>query len=138
MVAFVAGHGVRLLLFLMNDVVLTLDSRSMTLPIEASRFRSLSLPFVIQLGQELFAEQPRLQHTDVEKARRLALLICAKNPEINAALFVAPAETCPAENVISRYCQISFDVMALLLGRQEEGSLDTVSTDSQVWRRLAA
>jgi hypothetical protein len=138
MVAFVAVTEFALLLFLMNDVVLTLDTRSLTLPIEMSRFRSLTLPFVIQLGQELFAEQPRLQHTDPEKARRLGLLIAAKNPEINAALFVAPTERCPPEEVISRYCQISFDVMGLLLARQEEGSLTTVATDSQVWRRLAA
>ncbi len=122
----------------MNDVVLSLDSRSMSLPVEMHRFRSLTLPFVIELGQELFAEAPRLQHTNLEKARRLALLMTAKNPEINAALFVAPAQGCASDQVISRYCQISIDVMALLKTRQEEGKLTTVSTDRQVWRRLAA
>ena len=122
----------------MNDVVLNLDTRGMMLPIDIQRFRSLTLPFVIQLGQELFADAPRLQHTDPEKAQRLALLIAAKNPEINAALFVTPVEGCPPEQVIVRYCQISFDVMALLQQRQDEGELTTVATDSQVWRRLAA
>jgi hypothetical protein len=122
----------------MNDVVLNLNSRSMTLPGEMRRFRSLTLPFVVQLGQELFSEAPRLQHTDLEKARRLALLMTAKTPEINAALFVAPTENCPPDQVIVRYCQISVDVMAALLARQEEGKLTTVSTDREVWRRLAA
>ena len=103
-----------------------------------ARFRSLTLPFVIQLGQELYADAPRLQHTDVEKAKRLALLLTAKNPEINAALFVTPAEGCPPDQVMARYCQISFEVMAQLHARQEEGQLTTVATDTQVWRRLAA
>jgi hypothetical protein len=126
------------LLFLMNDVVLDLDTRSLTLPLELQRFRSLSLSFVLELGQELFAAAPRLQHTDPDKARRLALLISAKNPEINAALFVSPAEDCRPADVAVRYCQISVDVMGALLGRQEAGALDPVSTDTQVWRRFAA
>ena len=125
-------------MFLMNDVVLHLDSSSDLLPLEAQRFRSLSLSFVVQLGQELFAASPRLQHTDPDKARRLALLLTVKNPEINAALFVAPAQDCPSEDVGARFCQISFDVMAALQARQDEGALTTVATDSQVWRRLAA
>lgn len=122
----------------MNDVVLNLDSRSLALPIEMQRFRSLTLPFVIQLGQELYADAPRLQHTNPEKARRLALLLAAKNPDINAALFVTPAEGCPPDQVMVRYCQISFEVMATLQARQDEGVLTTVATDTQVWRRLAA
>ncbi len=124
--------------FLLNDVVLDLHTRSMTLPIEMHRFHSLTLPFVVQLGQELFAEAPRLQHTDLERARRLALLMTAKHPEINAALFVAPATGCDPDQVHARYCQISIDVMAHLKSRQEAAVLTTVATDSQVWRRLAA
>jgi hypothetical protein len=122
----------------MNDVVLDLDCRSMGLPIDMQRFRSLSLPFVIQLGQELFAEHPRLQHTDPEKAKRLALLITAKNPEINAALFVAPSLNCGPDEVMARYCQVAYEVMANLQATQEEGALSAITTDKQVWRRLAA
>jgi hypothetical protein len=126
------------LLFLMNDAVLTLDTRSMTLPLEVQRFRSLSLSFVIQLGQELFAAAPRLQHTAPEKAQRLALLLAAKQPDINAALFVAPAHGCAPADVATRFCGISFDVMAALHARQSEGALTPVSADREVWRRLAA
>ena len=125
-------------MFLMNDVVLNIDSRAMGMPVEMQRFRSLSLPFVLELGQELYAEHPRLQHTDPEKARRLALLISAKQPEINAALFVAPAENCAPSEVITRFCQVSFEVMATLVTRQNEGQLNAVATDREVWRRLAA
>ena len=126
------------LLFLMNDAVLDLDPRSMSMPLDGLRFRALSLPFVIQLGQELFSEQPRLQHTDPEKAKRLALLLATKAPEMNAALFVAPADRCPPEQVATRFCAIAFDVMAALYGRQTAGALDAVSADREVWRRLAA
>jgi len=126
------------LLFLMNDVVLDIDAQARPVPLEAARFRALSLPFVVQLGQELFAEHPRLQRTDVEKARRLALLIVSKAPEINAALFVAPALSCPAEQVTTRFCSISIEIMAALRARQTEGALDAVSADREIWRRLAA
>ena len=122
----------------MNDVVLNLDTRALSLPLELQRFRSLSLSYVFELGQELFAASPRIQHTDPEKARRLALLITAKNPEINAALFVPPAQGCQPSEVGVRYCQVGVEVMATLLARQQAGALDTVATDNQVWRRLAA
>ncbi len=122
----------------MNDVVLTLDGRDTSLPLDLHRFADVSLPFVLQLGQELFSEHPRLQHTEPEKARRLALLISAKTPEINAALFVAPAQFCPPKQVATRYCQLSFEVIAGLSVRQDRGELTPVATDREVWRRLAA
>ena len=119
----------------MNDVVLNLDCASMKVPV---RFRSLSLPFVIQLGQELYAQKPRLQHTDPERAMRLALLLASREPGLNAALFVAPTLGCAPAEVTTRFCELSIDVMAGLYARQEDGSLTTVQTDRQVWRRLAA
>lgn len=122
----------------MNDVVLNLDTRELALPLELQRFRSLSLSYVLELGQELFASFPRLQHDQPEKAKRLALLIAARHPEINAALFVAPAQGCGPAEVSVRYCQIGVEVMASLLERQNAGRLDPVATDNQVWRRFAA
>jgi hypothetical protein len=122
----------------MNDVVLTVDPQTTVVPLEAGRFRALSLPFVIQLGQELFAEHPRLQHTQPEKARRLAMLLMSKDPELNAALFVAPTEHCRPDEVVSRFCALSVDVMAALASRQRSGDLSAVAADREVWRRLAA
>jgi hypothetical protein len=122
----------------MNDVVLELDPRSLQLPAEVQRFRSLSLPFVTQLGQELYAEFPCLQRTSPEKARRLAMLLISKQPEINAALFVAPTQNCAPEEVVTRFCQVPFEVMAMLMTRQNQGQLTNVATDREVWRRLAA
>jgi hypothetical protein len=126
------------LLFLMNDAVISLEPSSVLLPVELQRFSSVSLPFVVQLGQELFSEYPRLQHTEPEKARRLALLLATKNPDVNAALFVAPAQGCPPAQVATRFCQIGFEVLAGLAARQDEGALNPVVTDREVWRRLAA
>lgn len=126
------------MLFLMNDAVLTLDTRAMSLPLEVQRFRSLSLSFVIELGQELFAEDPLLPHNNPEKAERLALLLAAKQPELNAALFVAPVAGCKPEEVTTRFCGLSFDVMAGLWARQNDGGLNPVTADREVWRRMAA
>lgn len=126
------------MLFLMNDVVLSLDAAELAPPATVKRFQALSLDFVSKLGQELFSEAPLLQRVAPERARRLAALIAAKAPDINAALFVAPAHDCPIEQVAVRYVQISFDVMALLYERQQQGGLTTLEADRQVWRRLAA
>ena len=126
------------MLFLLNDSVFNLDAVALAPPVAARRFGRLSLDFVGQLGAELFAEQPLLHKTSPEQAHRLAALIVAKAPEINAALFVATAKGCPVEQVAVRYAQISFDVMGCLYARQQEGALSHLEADRQVWRRLAA
>ena len=86
----------------------------------------------------VFAEQPMLQTTSPERAARLAVMIMAKEPEINAALFVAPAFQCPLSQVSVRYVQIGFDIMAQLYTRQQAGALNNLVADREVWRRLAA
>jgi hypothetical protein len=126
------------MLFLMNDVVLNLDTGSGLPSLEVRRFAAVSRKYVIRLGREAFAAAPRLQHTDPEKARRLALLIKSKAPEVNAALFVAPTDYCKPEMVLYRLAEINFDVIARLKTRQEAGVLDAVSADREVWKRLAA
>lgn len=126
------------MLFLLNDVVLNLAPTEMAPPVASQRFRTLSMTFVEKLGGELFAEEPLLHRFNPERARRLASLILLKQPEINAALFVAPARGCDEALVSVRYAQIGFEVMGLLYERQQHGALTTVEADRQVWRRLAA
>ncbi|PZR35721.1 hypothetical protein [Caulobacter segnis] len=126
------------MLFLMNDVILSFDPSELAPPVTRDRFARLSLNSVLELGKELFAQEPVLQHKDVERAQRLAALIIAKAPEINAALFVAPTRGCPVEEVQARYAQLGVEVMGTLLHRQNAGSLTNAEADRQVWQRLAA
>jgi hypothetical protein len=126
------------MLFLMNDVVLNLDAADLTPPVASDRFAKLSLAYVGELGKELYAAEPLLHMKDPERAMRLAALIIAKAPEVNAALFIAPGRGCLVENVQVRYAQIGIEVMAALLQRQKAGALTNVEADRQVWRRLAA
>jgi hypothetical protein len=126
------------MLFLMNDVVLSFDAAEMAPPMARDRFAALSLNYVGELGRELFAEEPLLHHKDLERVQRLATLIVAKAPEINAALFVAPARGCLVADVQVRYAQLSLEVMAALWQRQKAGALTNLEADRQVWRRLAA
>jgi len=128
-------HSVGIMLFLLNDVVLNLNAVALAPPVAARRFHRLDLDFIAGLGRELFADEPLLHRVSLEQAERLAALIVAKQPEINAALFVATAKNCP---VSVRYAQISFEIMGALYMRQQEGSLSNLEADRQVWRRLAA
>ena len=73
------------------QLLFELDERNLVSPLDARRFASLPLSFVIQLGQEMFAEDPLLPRNAPERARRLAMLLALKQPGMNAALFVAPA-----------------------------------------------
>ena len=126
------------MLFLLNDVVLNLAGAKLSPKVTGKRFKALPFNIVSKLGQELYAEDPLLHFDRPERARRLATLIIAKAPSINAALFVAPSYGCAPEEVAIRYANVDFEVMARLSTRQDEGQLDTVWTDRQVWRRLAA
>jgi hypothetical protein len=126
------------MLFLMNDRVLQLDD-TLTATIEGGRFDAISPSYAIKLGQELYAEQPMLHRDAQERARRLALLIRAKAPEVNAALFVAPSVGCRPDQVITRFASLSVEVMATLYARDKaEGGLSPVQADREVWRRMAA
>jgi len=126
------------MLFLMNDRILSFDAAELTPPMTRDRFAALSLNYVGELGRELFSEEPLLHHKDQERSERLAALIVAKAPDVNAALFVAPGRGCRVEDVQVRYAQLSIEVMAALLQRQNAGGLTNLEADRQVWRRLAA
>lgn len=126
------------MLFLMNDVVLRLDTMAMAPPLRAHQFHSLSFSFIDRLGCELFAAQPLLHRESLRRAEKLASLIATREPAINAALFVSPGVGCPPDQVQSRYVSLGFEVLTWLLDRQEEGALNHLVADSQVWKRLAA
>jgi hypothetical protein len=119
-------------------VVLTVRGAELAPVVMLKRFRALDFQFVRRLGQELYAEHPLLQFAKPERAKRLAALIMAKAPEINAALFSAPADHCPPEDVEVRFAHIEIETMAELYRRQQEGRLNTLAADRSVWKRLAA
>ncbi|MDB5435920.1 MAG: hypothetical protein JWR47_2177 [Phenylobacterium sp.] len=126
------------MLFLLNDVVFRLDGVAMNARLGGRRMRDLAFPTILRMGQELYAAEPLLQRTNVQRARRLAALISAKTPTINAALFVAPALNCMPQEVTVRFVNCQFEVMAELFTLQQGGRLDAVSADRRIWRRLAA
>ena len=126
------------MLFLLNDVVFNFEAVNMAPPLDANQFASLRLDTVSALGAEMFAADPLLHKNNAEKANRLASLIALRAPQINAALFVAPANNCKPGQVSCRFAQLGFEVMSGLWTRQQNGGLTTVLADREVWRRLAA
>ena len=126
------------MLFLMNDVVLTLEAHDLTAPLDGAKLATLSMDSVTRLGAELYAIDPLLHQTHPERAKRLAALILMKQPQVNAVLFLAPSRGCTLDQVTCRYAQLAFEVISGLYGRQQAGGLTTVAADREVWRRLAA
>ena len=126
------------MLFLLNDVVFDLDEACPVTPADARRFQKLGFDYVLELGCELFAEDPMLHVNDPGRARRLAWLIADRAPEINAALFAADAPGCAPELVEPRFCALPDAVIRRLSTKAGKGKLDAVAADKAVWNRLAA
>jgi hypothetical protein len=111
------------MLFLLNDVVFDLDEATPVTPADARRFEKLGFDYVLELGCELFAEDPMLHRTDPGRARRLAWLIADRSPEINAALFAAPDANCDPDLVEPRFCALPETVISQLGRRGKRVSL---------------
>jgi hypothetical protein len=124
--------------FLLNDAVLNLQGDDLTAHALGRRFGAIGFDYVQTLGQELFSEEPLLQHAHPERAIKLAALINSKQPTINAALFVAPSLGCRPAQVGVRFASLDLPTMANLQRAQSIGALDAVTADKEVWRRLAA
>jgi hypothetical protein len=126
------------MLFLLNDTLFNLNRDDLSPNLIAQRFASVSMDYVQQLTQELFAESPSLQRTHPEQGAKVAALIAAKSPEINAALFVAPSAHCKPSQVGIRFAALDIIVMGRLQNAQINGHLDAETVDREVWRLLAA
>ena len=127
-----------LMLFLLNDVVFDLDEACPVTPGDARRFEKLGFDYVLELGCDLFAEDPMMHRTDPGRARRLAWLIAERQPAINAAMFAAPAAGCDPDLVEPRFCALPAMIMRQLNQRNRKGQLDAVAADRAVWNRMAA
>ena len=127
------------MLFLLNDVILTIDLQQLTTPAIAQTVGSMTLANVTALGQEMFSEAPRLQHhAGATAAIRLATLIAAKNPNINAALFSAPAVGCAPAAVTVRYVTLGLEMIHDFKAYQAKGQLNKILVDYHVWGKLKA
>ena len=124
------------MLFLLNDVVFDLDEASPVTSADARRFEKLDFDYLIELGCELFSEDPLLHRNDPQRARRLAWLLHDRSPEVNAALFAAPDVGCDPALVEPRFCALPDTVMRTL--QSGETRLDAVTADRAVWGRMAA
>ena len=126
------------MLFLMNDVVFDLNEASPVTSADARRFEKLGFDYLMELGCELFAEDPMMHRNDPERARRLAWLIHDRSPEVNAALFAAPETDCDPALVEPHFCALPDAVLAQLMTRGRKGKLDALAADRAVWGRMAA
>jgi hypothetical protein len=124
--------------FLLNDAVLNLQGEDLAPAALTRRFGSIGFDYVQTLGKELFSEHPLLQRDHPERAMKLAALINAKQPSINAALFVASARGCRPDQVGVRFASLDLPTIANLQRAHVTGALDAVVADREVWRRLAA
>lgn len=126
------------MLFLLNNVMFDLDETCPVTPGDARRFDHLDLDYVMELGCELFAEDPLMHVNDPQRARRLAWLIRDRSPDVNAALFAAPQAGCDPDLVEPQFCALPSPVMRQLKARDAKGKLDAIAADRVVWNRLAA
>jgi len=125
------------LYFLLNDVVLNVESDHMMHPLDAERFSALSIDYIAQLGKEMFAEDAMAHRSNPERARRLCYLIHLKMPRVNAAQFYVTATGDPMA-VDTDFQSINEMVLSMMLQQQTAGMLDARKVDAAVWHRMAA
>ena len=130
--------GYLLVLFLLNDAVFDLEDDLTVDPVDARRFERLGFDYVVELGCELFSENPLLHRDDPERARRLAWLIASRQSGVNAAMFAAPEADCVPDLVEPRFAVLPDDVIRALQAKHTKGRLTPVATDKAVWNRMAA
>ena len=138
MIYFSRSESQAAMLFLLNDVVFDLEEAEFSAYEAAHRYRRLTLDFVESLGAELYADYPRLQATDPERAMKLVTMIVAVAPRINAALFQSPAFGCDPKDVSARFDRVRLDVLNELRREQNAGQGIVALANREVWRRLAA
>ncbi|WP_292054496.1 MULTISPECIES: hypothetical protein [unclassified Brevundimonas] len=126
------------MLFLLNDVVFTLEPPSPAPLKDERRFAPLELDSLIELGCELFSEHPQLQRTHPERARRLAWLLSRKTEGLNAALFTAPEAGCLPEVVEPRFCALPLPTLDQLYQRAIAGQSLSETTERDIWGLVAA
>ncbi len=124
--------------FLLNDVVLDVDSSHMVHPLDAERFSALSIDYIAQLGKEMFAEDALTHRSNPERARRLCYLIRLKMPRVNAAQFFVTGTDGDAAGVDTDFQSINDMVLGMMLQQQTAGMLDARKVDAAVWHRMAA
>ncbi len=124
--------------FLLNDTVIQLSANDIGPQAMAHRFANVSFDYVLSLGRELYARTPLLHRHSPAQAMKLASLIVAKEPEVNAALFVAPTAGCSADHVAVRFASVDMNLIGSLYRAHNDGLLTAVMADREVWRRLAA
>ena len=123
------------MLFLMNDWVMQFDQKAMVEDLVGFNVRDFTFPQVLVLGQELYAEAPQLHLRQPAQARKLAALVMAKQPEVNAVLFVPPHQGCNPRDVTVRYCAVAFDLLAQLL-KVQETQKNGAWANKEVWNKL--
>ena len=123
------------MLFLMNDWVMQFDQKALVEDLVGFNVRNITFPQVLVLGQELYAEEPQLHLRQPAQARKLAALVMAKQPEVNAVLFVPPHQGCNPRDVTVRYCAVAFDLLAQLL-KVQETQKNGAWANKEVWNKL--
>jgi hypothetical protein len=126
------------MLFLLNDTVLSLDLEQLSAAPVGASLSAMTFGQVIALGQEMFSNAPRLQHLSESGPVRLATLIAAKKPEINAALFSAPSIGCAPAAVTVRFATLSIEMIHEMKALHDNGRLNKVLVDYHVWGKLRA
>ena len=81
-----------MVLFLLNDCMLELEARTLATP-RSQPTVHLSAADAIVVAKEAFAAEPDLPRKALLRAQKVGLMLMLKQPEINAALFIAPSYT---------------------------------------------
>lgn len=123
------------MLFLLNELVLDLEPSKLVGPTIAGHLGKLSIGQVSNLVREVFAQNPRLPGGHMILAKRAAVMMVMKDPQLNAALFLTPGRICAPDDVTVRLASLGPEVMFQLKSIQDQGRLTPGAVNALVWSR---
>ena len=124
--------------FLINDIILDFEPATMLNPVDSGRFSELSVDYITQLGQEMFALDPLVHRNHAERVRRLCFLLHLKMPKTNAAQFFVTSTSGNPQDVHVQYKSLNEMVLNMMYQQQKAGQLNAQKVDDAVWQKLAA
>ena len=128
----------RAVLFLLNDRVVDVGSAFAAPPQIAGHVATLPPLDVIGLVREMFAADPGFPSRRPVAAAKASLMLILKEPQLNAALFVAPEAGCHPALVTARFAAVDPHVLHELKALQDQGRLTFGAINTEVWSQAPA
>lgn len=126
------------MLFLLNDTLLEAEPRDVANADVVAHLQTLPMQRIVELICEQFLQVPNLPVADPKRAAKAAVMLSVRQPEINAALFIATPRPEGGIRYAHRLAALGAEVIYELKGLRDQGRLTAGVVNALVWEAAGA